>query len=1685
MEGKDKLVSLFKYIKELYELRYRTVSNIRNQEWHIFIKDIPNDEKNISLNYVDRVEEEIEEGNGDTVLLEVAKPEFQKCPSLPISLQSWVQPGWERFKNETQKIDVDEGTKEKFEDSSVRVRDWDTWNVNRNQWVTVQIRILKTRQFFNDLFTNYIKLENNSETLEFMVGQGILTESDPITKIHHPILLKRLRLSFNSETNIIRILDTDVESELYTMLFKMLDYINHDSVKELKEQLSKNFYHPLDRNDTPLYLKALINLICSESKYVDGEDEGPFYDKLLLYSEPVFFVRKKIGGVSKAIDDIVEQIEKKGTSPGPLLNLIGEDEEEQDIADDIATDDEKLSALNGEDKEILFAKEANREQLAIAKDIENNKVVLVKGPPGTGKTHTIGNLTGHFLAQGKSVLITSHTKKALKVVKSNIPEGLRNLCVSVLDDSNKDMEGSIEGISEIISKYSSKALLKEAQRLKVERNKIIDELIETRKKITKIKFMEYKSIIINGKDYSPQGAADFVNKNSEKLSYIPGKIPEDKPLPLTLAEFDVLYKSNGNIEAEEQVELEYKLPNPDSLIEPTVFNRIIDNLSSYNKRIEEIVFKLNRRIEIDIDQEVFLINDLPLASIIDMEEIQQLEDFLNSIENNDEWLFQAVLDGKKGDGYKTIWINLLDKIKAASQYAEQATASLIGKRVVINSSLSKNAMLGIFSSIVDHFNKGRKLTRINRWIKPEWKYVLDSVSINGESISSKDDCVTVIRHLSLQQKRIELGIMWDDLISKNGGPSFESYGTEPERSCLTCVARIERHLNWSEEVLQEILARLIDIGINPKVIFQDKDFIVEEEDLRDKARIVEQELPLFIEAIDIIWNKIADLKVDINEAINILENEELKHSIVCKNMRNSLESHNTQSYTINHTAYEELYGKYKILSERERLLLLLEKNAPDWSNQIRHRIGIHGLDVKPDAIAKAWECKQCAIIIDQITEEPFEYLQQRLKELNNILKIITTDLIKYLSWHHLLVRIENDRDKKQALQGWKLTVKKIGKGTGKNAPMHKRHARKLMAKCQTAVPAWIMTINKALESLDPKSNKFDVVIIDEASQSDISALAIMYLAEKVIVVGDDEQVSPSGIGVDIGKSNALVSEFIKDIIPNYHLYDMKTSLYDIVNTTYRSLMLLEHFRCVPDIIGYSNKLSYDFKIKPLRDESSTCVKPSTVTYRVDGVRNGSQRTNLVEARSIVALMLACIEQPEYKNMTFGVITLLGNMQDVLINNLILKKISIKEYEKRDILCGTPPHFQGTQRDIIFLSMVDNNSNDTPLRLVSGSGRRETKQRYNVATSRAKDQLWVVHSLDVTQDLKNDDLRKDLLEYMADPKSFKNKLSEIEEFSESPFEKSVAQALVSAGYHISQQWEVGSYRIDIVVLYEGEMVAIECDGNKFHSGEEQVLKDMERQIILIRLGWRFIRIRGSEYYRSPQEAMKRIFSELKEHQIFPESIVNNDKNNESELLDRVKIRASQIIDAWKEEGDFDDDIREFQFITTPKVELENEPDDLNGGLRRNKKIQDKKRIAKDGIGVMQEKVQEKIKEMKPSKKVSAKPRTDKKRLGQMTFEDIETQSKSRTMKKKSIGLINIKSEPEQNKHVAAMISELKKTGFSVIDNLDQSGIIWVLGEKEHKCNIEAIVEPNFRVVFEKRGSKVTGGKAAWRIMQKLK
>jgi very-short-patch-repair endonuclease len=102
-------------------------------------------------------------------------------------------------------------------------------------------------------------------------------------------------------------------------------------------------------------------------------------------------------------------------------------------------------------------------------------------------------------------------------------------------------------------------------------------------------------------------------------------------------------------------------------------------------------------------------------------------------------------------------------------------------------------------------------------------------------------------------------------------------------------------------------------------------------------------------------------------------------------------------------------------------------------------------------------------------------------------------------------------------------------------------------------------------------------------------------------------------------------------------------------------------------------------------------------------------------------------------------------------------------------------------------------------------------------------------------------------------------------AESPFEREVQKRLTEAGYCVRTQCQVGYYRIDLVVEGGGRRLAVECDGDRYHP-IESLAEDMERQSILERLGWEFVRLRGSLFFRDPDVAMRPVFERLLELEI---------------------------------------------------------------------------------------------------------------------------------------------------------------------------------------------------------------------------
>ncbi|MCQ2505839.1 MAG: AAA domain-containing protein [Lachnospiraceae bacterium] len=1695
----SKVVSLFQFIRELNKLKQKAILNMKDYPWSFALSNLPDDPENIHVFWRDRVEDDAQSSDADSgsTLLSVHKPEFQKCPEPDEVFKDWLLPGWDDYRREAsvkesiilepekesvfsslfdapQEKDGEEKVEPAyiyFNDDPKRVTALESWLVKRAVWVEKQKITARTRDLFADLYRLYFELQRESETEEIIAANGILCDREN-PAIKHPVLTHRVKLDYDPDVNMVYILDTDVPSEMYSIAFQVMEDINLSGINSLSADLQKNDYHPLDRNDTPAFLKILVHQLSSESVYSEEGIPASWSssNRLLLYYEPCYIVRKRLDGTLKAIEQIIENVQETGEVPAPIVDIVsgGTIEIPEDTGE--TSVEEQLAAVGGESVDILLSKEANKEQLEIARRIEYYNAVLVQGPPGTGKTHTIANLMGHFLAQGKSVLVTSYTTKALAVLKDKVAPGLQSLCVSILDDSNVDMERSVDGITGYMSKTTSHELKRDMDVLAVERRDIIKQLADVRRKIFAIINQECNCIVYNGEDISPSKAAEFVVDHSSDLSYIPGKVRLRAPLPLTFEQLAELYRSNEGVTVADEIELATNLPQPEQIMSPAEFSEEWNALQSALHRFEATAGDNQMQAARDTIERKLTVNGKFGKIVVDYpteQDVQQLKEYAHSFGKIEKWMKIAAVDGKKGASFRQRWITLIQEIEKANAFAESIVSEQFGLNIQFAEPERIADLKSVYTELRTTFADKGKIGKLAMMMHKEYGPALSAVTLNGKQPQSAHDCDVVLHCIEMDAVRKQSAVYWDELLAVHGVPRFFDLDTaNQERIAGNWVPYIHKYLDWYHDAYQPLLDKLSAVGIPADTIFEedplDSDIAATDKILSAVETVIPAICDLFIAAM-----RIEEHTDAIEEVKNKLTIGKRGSSRVCAALLSFINAGNTITYTEAYSELERMYAKYALQKNRIELLKILEPIAPQWAEAIRSRSDVHGQTIVPSDIEDAWKWKQLCGIVEEITATPFGVLQAESIRLSKEYRKVTARYAEKSAWYHLLRRTEADIDMKQALQGWKQTVKRIGKGTGKQAPALKAKARELMTKCQGAVPGWIMPINRALESLNPKSNRFDIIIIDEASQSDISSLAILYMGRKLVIVGDDKQVSPMAVGVEVDKMSALEQMYIKDKIPNSHLYNAKTSIYDIAATTFQPLMLREHFRCVPEIIGFSNMLSYDYKIKPLRDASNSTLLPAVVNYRVaNGKREGKSKTNPAEARAIVALMQACMEQPEYAGKSFGVISLLGDEQVKIIQQLIEQEIDPKEIVSRSILCGNSANFQGDERDVIFLSVVDSGDGNGPIHLQIFGPDDSYRKRYNVAASRARDQLWVVDSLDPANDLKPGDIRKMLIEYSINPQAVEMRHGEIEEYADSPFEAAVATTLADRGYHLVQQWKVGAYRLDMVAMCGKKTVAIECDGERWHSGEAKIREDMERQTILERLGWRFIRIRGSEYYSNSEKTMERVFAELTNYGIEPEAAdVTAPETRNTELLNRVKNRAGIIL--CGEDGE------------PQEPEEDTIAAALNGGIvTTTSEVPELPSIKQavvatevaSTVTVSSEEPQ--ISHEQETEAVEEKLPVSEPQQPVMPVKPYITSNSTSCDQQVLPGMEDLLPETDD------IISLLKKNNVKYIDKRQSNGALWIIGGDELKPIVAKAKTLGLYFKFKPGGGKLTKGKDAW-------
>lgn len=811
---------------------------------------------------------------------------------------------------------------------------------------------------YNDLFALRENLKNNPETLEFLVANGDLTAGQ---NTKHPMVTKKVRIEFDDATHSLQIVDNDSEPEIYSELFIAgIDDIDPSVINEFKSILAETLVHPLDTQGINDFLERFASRISKDTRYIKDENTQPSYnDRIVIRYNPVFIMRKKLDGTLQFIGKLLEKLSETQDITSPLPPILGFPESDEPTPYVPPTFEQELASLNGESLDVLLPKVANREQLQIAERIQKESAVVVQGPPGTGKTHTIANILGHFLSEGKSVLIASQKSKALAVLRDKLPEKIKGLCVPLFDDELGGVENSVNEITEQISATNSQELNDKIKGAEKKRVEIMQLLEEKRKKIFNVKFKEFEPLIYLGDRYSPMDMAKEVTQHSEILDIIPGSVDKDAAFPVSIEDLQKYYSSNSKISAIESEELVFNIPSPTKF----AFEKAEDfeaDLIAIQTAKSDWKEQEQKYPDYTFDYKKLRIrkNEKTIAKMVGREKLTHLVELLKDFECLEQWGVEAACDGKQGSGFKERWVLLKTQIESAVELSSSVASSFLGKKFEYD---ADNEKLKSFLDKLQrtYYTKG-KIPWYTFAFDRVGKELFASTKLNGRRLSSATDCQALKDFIALDKKRKAVAWLWNRLIAKFNVPVFEELGDAPELTASNYCPKIERYINWYKKEYLPLEDSILECGIVADEFFDFPDSMPDKERIRKTFEILSNEITNvamaslgFCDACDALKKGIKlieEFDTRKTKTIEILSEGKRTCSELCKKLITAIEDENVDEWNKNYEKIQSLQHKYELQSFRNEILRSIRKVAPFWADALEKRNGIHGKDDCPENI---------------------------------------------------------------------------------------------------------------------------------------------------------------------------------------------------------------------------------------------------------------------------------------------------------------------------------------------------------------------------------------------------------------------------------------------------------------------------------------------------------------------------------------------------------------------------------------------------------------------------------------------------------------------------------------------------------------------------------------------------------------
>ncbi|RJQ82818.1 DUF559 domain-containing protein [Pseudonocardiaceae bacterium YIM PH 21723] len=1413
----------------------------------------------------------------DDVLLRVQPPRLLPQPRLPQVLHDWVD--LDRLTGydgpEPELFDHDPGTEAQDQPPATIRREFDRWLAQWRSWSTEQHKTRERRRFYETLESAAKTMEQQDDRFEFVLAIGLICWQAPDgERIRRHLLTEPVVPKLDRVTAEITVTLAGGKRRFEDReLFEDQDLYQPDSGRVIKQSMLTSDSGLLD-SEMISEIERWLGVAFTES--VERADVRVIGDRLpsrpQLSASPALLLRPRSQALlAETYRRISASLTEEGAQvPVALAQLVVDTEvtvRERWLSEQGATSSDVLGA------DPLFPLPANDEQMRVLDLLRDETSVVVQGPPGTGKTHTIANLVSALLARGLRVLVTSQKDQALRVLREKIPADMRRLCVLLAGgskDAAKELEQSLDALSEAVTTSSPEELTKKLGTLATQRTKLKSRSAALNDQIRRLRDAEnisHPPVVPGYNEQAYRGTLTQIVREVKLKAKACEWIPTvdlgqpDRP-PLSTAELVELRRLLRSDTPQRRIRGGQRFPDSDELPDPAELTEIIYAERDAQRTAHEDTSQLTQRVATLDIAHLREMADWGQAVRADLLRLGFTEEGTPGV--GQTWVVRAVNDGFSGR-HAGIWGHLREVRSEAERLQTNLQAQ--GVRFVIEMP-PMNAMgigrarglLNAGRALKKYLAEGGKL-RTYLPKSPAQKNaeeLLSLVKVDGQPPTALPQLGATLDRLEAEVAAAQLALKWADA----GVP----VSTERLTATLSELDDNDRQLEIVERlsaVHHAVQNRFLQGGVST--------------DLGTPQRFLRAlgAIPAALRYVELerARTQVTTLLARVQQVAAVPGSCPELSKLV-----DAVRDRDSDAYRRGLTLIEVARTEHDDEHRRAQLHRTLKEAHPELCELLELTVEETAWDewLRDLPAAWAWSKAEQFVQLHRTADEE-RLLLAEYDQVEYQIDRTTKQLAATQALRACLLRMSDKHAR--ALRSYREHMNKVGAGSGLKAGEFRRAAKAAMEKAKDAVPAWVVPLPNLLDNIAAERNSFDVVIVDEASQVGVEQLFLLWMAPRVIVVGDDQQCTPGPSRM--GKLEPLFArlhDHLRDVDQEIRQhFTSKSHLYGMLSARSGKnavTRLREHFRCMPEIITWSSTQFYGEEgrpgLVPLRERTSDDLEPLKVVYVEGGFIEGrdTKRRNPIEAKRLVAQLSECLSDPRYAGKSFGVVVLQGHGQVKLLELEINAAITPEQRAERKIRVGSPAEFQGDERDVIFLSML---VAEPPNAQYATSAR----QSFNVAASRAKDQMWLFSSVRLDQ-LKPQDLRSSLMAYMMNPPSVFGASPDLDQVSDtsrcepfdSLFEQLVYRAIKKRGYHVVPQHPVGSRKLDLVVVGDGGRVAIECDGHQWHTSPEQQTSDARRDLELRRMRWDVLRIRESEFEFDPERELAPLWQHLAERNIHP-------------------------------------------------------------------------------------------------------------------------------------------------------------------------------------------------------------------------